>query len=171
MPLFFHVSNAFTKRFKPDVSVMPQSVKQDGRPNAWSLHVISLGRSPFVMAMNDAALWPILIPVTGINTMGKFLPVLTFEIERAWARFGRQLDAGNLSVIQFPRSNRSLIGSMNDAIRMLGYELDAAKESNRLPDWDGAVAHLEQMPYSALPESFPYKAMTRIASQPDLVIC
>ena len=52
--MIIHASKDFSKRFKCEVSGKGHTVLQTGRLDAWSGHLFRLGRTSFVLLMNDA---------------------------------------------------------------------------------------------------------------------
>ena len=111
--MIIHASKAFEKRFKCEVSGEGHVVLQSGRLDSWSGHVVRIGPISYILFMNDATLYALIIPSKGLTTFAALLKVLLPVISDLWAKHGGSFDPDNQSVIVLPRTNRSLIGSMN----------------------------------------------------------
>ena len=135
MPLIIHASRDFAKRYKCEMSLPGEKVAQTGRPDSWSAHFIRIGRKPLALMMHDATLWTIIIPATGVTTLPKFLGIFLDRVAGIWASYGATFDPANQQVLFFPRSNRSAIGSMNDAVSMMHFAERLAAEEKKPPDW------------------------------------
>ena len=115
------------KRFKCEVSLRDKPVTQPGDLNAWSVHVTKLGRSPVILAMNDASLYTLLFAATGVTSYRAFLGLMLPAIEKTWAGIGETCEATRQPVIVVRRTNRSLMGSMNEAMRILRWYHDLSQ--------------------------------------------
>lgn len=167
MPIIIiHASHAFAKRYRCPLSLPGEKVAQPGRLDAWSAHFVRIGRKPVVMMMNDASFWSIILPATGLTTLEKLLPVFFDRVAEVWSANGVDFDAANQSVLFFLRSNRSLIGSMNDAIRMIRFADEHARDAGEEMDWPNMENDLNGMPYGALPDTFPDVALAKLLGAP-----
>jgi hypothetical protein len=155
MPIAIHASREFAKRYRCQLSLAGEKVEQPGRLDAWSAHFVRIGRIPMVVMMNDASLWAILIPATGLTTLEKLLPVFLERVAGVWGAHGVAFDSMNQSLAFFPRSNRSLIGSMNEAIFSIRCEEEMARDGGRPMDWTQMEARLNRMPYGAMKYAYP----------------
>ena len=155
MPIAIHASREFAKRYRCQLSLAGEKVAQAGRLDAWSAHFVRIGRNPLVVMMNDASLWAILIPATGLTTLEKLLPVFLERVAGVWGAHGVAFDSMNQSLAFFPRSNRSLIGSMNEAIFSIRCEEEMARDGGRPMDWTQMEARLNRMPYGAMKYAYP----------------
>ena len=133
--------------------------------DSWSGHVFKLGRSPMVLFMHDASLWHILIPAKGITTLEKLLPLFLARVRQVWSDHGVEFDDKNLSLGFLPRSDRSLIGSMNDAIHQIrcyaemGLKIDDPTGLAEIED------RLHKTPYSSLGYGFPDRKLNELLSR------
>ena len=66
--------------------------------------------------MNDASLHTLLIPVTGVTRYPAFAKLLLPAIEHTWRGIGERFDATEHPLMVVRRTNRSLMGSMNEAL-------------------------------------------------------
>lgn len=165
--VIIHASKKFVKRFKCDVSLKGHRVLQPGRLDAWSAHLVRVGRPSLVLLMNDASLYSLIIPAKGLRSFAAFLRVALPEIANALERHGGFFDSNNTDVIVLARSSRSLIGSMNDAVRIIRfYHEDALAmgEESHLPMIQGK---LNQNIYSAIDYEMPHERLERLLSSAD----
>ena len=164
--MIIHASKAFEKRFKCAVSGSGQVVLQAGRLDAWSGHVVRIGYSSYVALMNDATLYCHIIPAKGLTRFPVLLKVILPLISDVWAKHGRTFDPDNQSVIVLPRTNRALIGSMNDAMRILRYYHEDAKDAGSELDLGRVMGSLNMMPYKALGFDSPGERMRKLPADP-----
>ena len=162
MPTIIHASQAFTKRYRPELSLPGEKVPQLGRLDAWSAHLVRIGRKPVVLFMNDASLWSIIIPATGLTTLEKLLPVLLGRISEVWSAHGAGFDAANQGVVFFSRSNRSLIGSMNDAVSQIRFVDETDRMGGREMNWVEMETYLNRMPYGAMKYDRPSERLAAL---------
>lgn len=166
MPLFIHVSREFAKRYRCQLSFVGEKVAQAGRLDSWSAHFVRIGRNPLVVMMNDATLWAVLIPATGVTTLEKLLSVFLGRIAEVWKAHGAAFDPLNQQFIFLSRSNRSLIGSMNEAIFQVRCEEEMAREGNRPVDWTEMETRLNRMPYGAMKYAYPREMLAAALAPP-----
>lgn len=165
MPIIIHASRDFAKRYRCQLSLPGEKVEQAGRLDAWSAHYVRIGRKPVAMMMNDASLWSIIIPATGVTTMAQFLPIFLERVAEAWATHDAEFDPSNQNVVFFSRSNRSLIGSMNDAVSQMHFSERMAREEGRPMDWNEMEDYLNQMPYGAMKYDRPKERLARLLAE------
>lgn len=157
--MIFRVSAAFAKQFKCDLSQVGENVSQERCLHSWSCHFIRVRRKPLVVAMHDATLYTLILPVSGIKGFPEFRPKLLRRIGEIWMRHGADFDPDNQTVIMLSRTNRTLIGSMNDAIQLIHfYDLDARDEKREL-DMEKMEVRSNQTPYKALKYQWPERLM------------
>lgn len=119
--MILHLSNQLAKRLKCRFSFEGMPVLQAGRLDAWSGHCFRVGRTEHVMMMNDASLYTILLPAKGLTSIDFFLKAFLPRVSEVWQRHGSDFDPNNQEVVVLKRANRSLIGSMNDAIKAVQF--------------------------------------------------
>lgn len=135
--------------------------------DSWSAHVFKLGRTPVVLFMHDASLWHVIIPAKGITKLENLLRIFLARVREVWGHHGAGFDNENQSVIFLPRGNRSLIGSMNEAIFQIrafvetGFDLDDSQNLTEVEDL------LQRTPYSALGYGFPDRKLQELLSKRD----
>jgi len=67
------------------------------------------------VVMNDTSLSTIIFPLKGIRNFEVFLPQMMARVAELFGKHGKGFDGSNQTVVILPRSNRSIIGTMNDA--------------------------------------------------------
>ena len=160
--MIIHASKDFSKRFKCEVSGEGHTVLQAGRLDAWSGHVVRIGRTSFVLLMNDASLYSIIIPAKGLTSFPALLKILFSQVSDLWAKHGASFDADNQTVIVLPRTNRSLIGSMNDAMKALRFSYEIAETAGTPFDLSRVVTNLNRNPYKALDYDDPSRLLPKL---------
>lgn len=111
------------------------------------------------MMMHDATLWSVIIPATEVTTLPKFLGIFLGRVAEIWASHGATFDPANQDLIFFPRSNRPLIGSMNDAVSMMHLAERLAVEEKKTLDWGELEDHLNRTFYKAIGRARPRDLM------------
>jgi hypothetical protein len=160
--IIIHASSAFAKRYRLKLSLPGEKVPQTGRLDAWSAHFLRIGRKPVVLFMNDASLWAIIIPATGLTTLEKLLPILLGRIAEVWSAHGAGFDSANQSVMFLKRSNRSLIGSMNDAVSQIRFVEETCRAEGGEIDWAEMEANLNRMPSGAMKYDCPQERLAAL---------
>lgn len=153
--MIIHASKEFAKRFKCKVSGTGHTVLQTGRPDAWSAHCFNIDRRSAVLFMNDATLYSVIFAPTGLKDFESVLAVFLAKVAAKWSLEGADFDAMNQSVIVLPRSNKSLMGSMNDAIRCLTIRYQHVFDHDQDPDWSDYEPGLNATPYKAIQYKSP----------------
>jgi hypothetical protein len=137
-------------------------VLQAGRLDAWSGHCFRIGRIEHIIMMNDASLYTILMPARGLTSINSFLKEFLPRVADVWHGFGADFDAHNQEVIVLKRSNRSLIGSMNDAIQATKFHFEYVREK---PHDFGPIdieERLNMVPYKALGFQSPGRLLPKL---------
>ena len=160
--MIIHASKDFSKHFKCEVSGEGHTVLQTGRLDAWSGHIFRIRRTSYVLLMNDATLYAIIIPAKGLTTLPALLKALLPLISDLWARHGASFDADNQTVIVLPRTNRSLIGSMNDALKCLRFFCDVTEFSGTPFDLSRLEARLNDTLYKAINHDRPSRLLPKL---------
>lgn len=157
--MILRVSAAFAKQFKCLVSHAGENVPQERRLDAWSCHFIRVRRKPLVVVMNDATLYTLILPVAGVKGFPDLWLKLLGRIGEVWTRHGVDFDPNNQAVVLLSRTNRSLIGSMNDATLLIRIYDDDAREEKAELDLMEMEARSNQTPYKVLEYGSPERRM------------
>ena len=159
--MILRVSAAFAKQFMSLVSHAGENLPQERRLDAWSCHFIRVRRKPLVVVMNDATLYTLIVPATGVKSFPELWLKLLGRIGEVWTRHGVAFDPNNQAVILLSRTNRSRIGSMNDATLLIRiYDDDARNEKAEL-DLMEMEERSNETPYKALGFEQPERLMAR----------
>ncbi len=112
--------------------------------------------------MNDASLYTILMPARGLTSIDSFLKAFLPKVAEVWHRFDSEFDAQNQQVIVLKRTNRSLIGSMSDAIQSAKFyhEFNLNKTYSFGPT--DLEERLNMAPYKALQYSAPFELLQKL---------
>jgi len=160
--VILHISKAFAKHFKCEVSKLNEPKPQTGKLDCWSAHYFEIGSEQLVLIMNDATFWTFVIAADNLSDFDELLSLFLKKVEVVWDRFGSSFDSENLSLVIYPRTNRKFIGSMNDLVQQMRCEEDEAYIEGRDPDWEGAEEAFNIMPFGTLKYQNPTKLMTKI---------
>jgi hypothetical protein len=164
--MILHLSQALAKRLKCRLSLTDAKINQTGRVDSWSADIFRIPRlGTHALIMHDASLWPIILPLPGSKSYEDFLQALLFHIEASYFSVGGYFDRSNLTVIATKRSNRSIIGSMNEARFLLGHYVGARMNDSGEVDWAAARDQLAQTPFTAVEGHFPDKRFAQLVVQ------
>lgn len=157
--MILHLSNALIKRLKCPVSLEGMAIIQPRRLNAWSGHCFRIGRIEHIMLMNDASLYTVVMPARGITSIEALLNAFLPLVASIWSENGGNFDPANQEVIVLKRTNRSLIGSMNDAIYTAKafYEFKLGEKTGQTIEY-----HLNSVPYKALEFDSPSQLLLKL---------
>lgn len=165
--MILHLSHALAKRLRCDLSFKRAKIAQSGRMDSWSADLFSIrGFGSHALVMHDASLWPIVIPLKDCRTYDIFLKTLLVHIDLSYAMVGGKFDSANVSVVATKRSNRSIIGSMNNAICLIQGHVEHSRENGLSVDWADVQNSIAHTPFMSLECLFPHEAFARIAGNP-----
>jgi len=164
--MILHLSQALAKWLKCRLSLADAKVNQPGRADSWSADIFRIPRlGTHALIMHDASLWPIILPLSGCKSYEDFLRTLLFHIEASYLSVRGSFDRSNLTVIATKRSNRSIIGSMNEAKFLLGHYVGDKMDDSGEVDWAAASDELAQTPFTAVEGHFPDKRFAQLVVQ------
>ena len=155
--MIIHGSKDFVQRYKIRTSA-PDAKNQNSRHiDSWSGHIFKMGSTPYVLFMHDASLWSLIIPAKGITTPEKLLPLFLSRVQGLWHQHGSAFDPQNQSILFLTRKDRSLIGSMNEAIQHT--KLLAQSHDLTLKQIEN---YLQSTPFSAIDYDSPERRLKAI---------
>jgi hypothetical protein len=160
--MILHLSNQLAERLKCSVTLQGVPVIQAGRLDAWSGHCFRIGRVEHVMMMNDASLYTILMPARGLTSIDSFLKAFLPRVAEVWHRFNAEFDAQHQDVIVLKRTNRSLIGSMSDAIQATKFHFEYTRNATFSLGPTTIEERLNMVPYKALQYSAPFELLPKL---------
>ena len=164
--MILHLSHALAKRLKCKLSFAGDKISQTRRVGSWSADILQVPcTGSCILVMHDASLWPIILPLAGCKRYEDFLQALLLHIEASYLSVGGRFDRSNLTVIATKRSNRSVIGSMNEAKFLLGHHVGGMMDASGEVDWAAARDQLAQTPFTAVEGHFPDKRFAMLVTE------
>jgi len=164
--IILHLSKKLAEQLRCDLSFENFHVAQPGRMDSWSADLFQLqGLGSLALVMHDASLWPILITLAGRKSYADFLQELLLHIEASYLSIGGNFDRSNLTVVATRRSNRRIIGSMNEAKYLLEHRAASMVENFGVVDWVAARQELSQTPFGAVEGHFPDKRFAQLVAK------
>lgn len=149
-PMVIHASKNFATRLRCQISQPDHRHIQRGRADCWSADILrAYGVGDCALMMNDASLSMVVIPLKGVKTLEKFLEIFLPQAARLFTEAGGSLEIRNQTVIVLRRSDRQLIGSMNDARLHARDEIIGQRLERESVDWDLLEDLLNEIPFSA----------------------
>lgn len=148
MTMVLHFSSALAKKLRVHLSFKNRPISQMGREDSWSADIIKVnGKESMVLVMHDASQWPILIPIEGCRTYEKFITLLMIMLGGNCRACNKPFDHENQQILLTRRTNRTLIGYMNDAKRCASFTAEAQLEANGTINWSQIIHSLANTPY------------------------
>jgi hypothetical protein len=112
--------------------------------------------------MNDASLSMVVVPLKGLKTFEAFLEVFLHRAERLFIEAGGSLEVRNQTVIVLRRSDRQLIGTMNDARLNACAEIEGQSLEREAIDWNQVEDRLNETPFSMTGYVLPSIELARV---------
>jgi hypothetical protein len=148
--MILHLSAALAKKLRVPLSFPNMPVLQTGRSDSWSADILKVrGRERMVLVMHDASQWPLLIPIEGCGTYEEFLQLLMVVMAGNYLAFDKPFDHANQEIILTRRTNRTLIGYMNDAKRCAELKAIIHIQDRGAINWSDITASLSKTPYNS----------------------
>jgi len=148
--MILHLSAALAKRLGVKLSFADKPVQQPGRTDAWSADILKVdGKERMVLVMHDASQWPILIPIEGCRTYEEFVGLLMILLAGNYQAFDKPFDHENQEIILTRRTNRTLIGYMNDAKRCAEWKALMHLQNRQSINWSEITDSLITTPYNS----------------------
>jgi hypothetical protein len=148
--MILHLSAALAKRLGVKLSFADKPVLQPGRKDAWSADILKVqGRERMVLVMHDASQWPILMPIESCVTYEAFVQTLMIFMSGNYMSFHKPFDHDNQEIILTRRTNRTLIGYMNEAKRCAELKAIMHLENRQSINWSEITDSLITTPYNS----------------------
>ena len=161
--MILHLSRKLADRLKCKLTLKDEKIVQSRRMDSWSADFLSLPNiGKVALVMHDASLWPIIVPMQPRMSYEAFLSVLLLHISASYAAFDAHFDFSNQTVLVTKRSNRRVIGSMNEALLMIRFEAEAMHRDQGAVDWPALVANIAHTPFSAVEGHFPDRQFAKL---------
>lgn len=160
--MLLHASADFVNHFKCKVSHSGKPVKHERGINSWSAHILKLRGQKVALLMNDLTLYALIIPIDHKLRFDDFALRFFKRILVEWDLRGKALSEKDLSLVVLKRSNRSLIGCMNDAAIRLRVLVDDRERENERINWTRFEIILNDTPFALLNNSSPDDAMNLV---------
>jgi hypothetical protein len=161
--MILYASKSFTEHLKCKVSLPDKRVPQPPALESWSADILNVsGEGALIVVMNDASLSTIIIPMKGIRKFEDFFLSFVGYVTGFFELHGVPFDPFNQSVVVLARSDRSLIGTMNDAKSLIQRRIALDMDSHRAIDWNDLDLRLNNMPYSRIGNKSPNQMLKKL---------
>jgi len=161
--MIIHASKAFSTHLKCQVSGPKRQVPHHSSLDSWSVDLFKLTKvGTYALVMNDASLSTIIIPLKGVRKFEDFFLSFIGHVTGFFDLHGVSFDPFNQSAIILPRSNRSLIGTMNDAKWLMQSRIERHADGGLEIDWDDIENYLNHVPYSRIDYDSPDKRLKKM---------
>jgi len=161
--MILHASKSFTEHLKCEVSGPNRKLPHHSSLDSWSIDLFKLTKvGAYALVMNDTSLSSIIIPLKGVRDFEVFLPLMLARVAELFVQHGKGIDPKNQSVIILPRSNRSIIGTMNEAKYLVQDGISCDLEHVGEVDWESLENELNETPYSRIDYDTPDKRLRKL---------
>ena len=158
-----HASKAFVERFGCAVSLPKDKPVQTPSIDGWSGDLLKVPRAGQVaVMMHDASLGTLIVPLKGVRRFEEFLPLFLQRVVELWEAVGATFDPANQQVMILRRTNRSLIGSLNNAKELIGFTAFDQMERGEPIDWNEAQGLINGTPFSAIDYDLPLEKLATL---------
>ena len=117
-----------------------------------------------VMMHNDS-LATVIIPLRGIRRFEEFLPLFSRKVNQLLKTFGASIDEANQNVLVLRRTNRPVIGSLNDAKQLIEFGVIEQLDNREPLGWDKAAEFINHTPFSLIDQRTPSEALANLISE------
>jgi len=163
IPMILHASKAFTEHLKCEVSGPKRRLPHHSSLESWSIDLVQLPKvGTYALVMNDASLSTIIIPLKGIRKFEVFLPMMLERVAELFVKHGLPFDSSNQTVMILPRSNKSLIGTMNDAKSIIRDSCSYDLRYVGVINWPDLEKELNETPYSRIDMDSPDERLRKL---------
>lgn len=156
--MIINVSASFVKRLHCPVSFADRRPIHLGWLDSWSADIFRSDAGQCALMMNDTSLSMVAVPLKDIRTFEQFLPVFLHRAARIFKEAGGTLDPASQTVMILRRSDRSLIGTMNEAREHARIEI--AHLHGQL-DWNRVEDQLNGLIFSRIEYHTPRETLVR----------
>lgn len=156
-------SAQLAKRLKCEITEAPSLPEHQRHLSSWSGDLFAFrGVGSHALMMHDATLFTFLVPLEGIRSFEPFVVRFLDRVAAIWSSLGASFDPQNQNVVALKRSNRSLIGTMNEAKRLLGGDMIHSLENIGTLNWTIVEHQMNEVPYSVLKYRRPIDALRKL---------
>lgn len=116
----------------------------------------------FTILMNDASLSTLIFQINGIKSFDQLLPVVLDKISALFAPHGKSFDVENQSLLFLKRSDRSLIGTLNEAKYQAEWRIVDSLEKSNTFDLHSVQDYLNEIPYTRVNYDSPNQLLKKL---------
>jgi len=165
--MVIHASKKFTTRLRCQVSAPTRRHIQRGKIDCWSADILrAYGVGDCALMMNYASLSMVVVPLKGVKTFEAFLELFLHRAARLFSEAGGTLEIRNQTVVVLRRTDRQLIGTMNDARLHACAEIEGQWSETGSIGLDQVEERLNEIPFSATDYVPPKIELARVLSSP-----
>ena len=158
-------SASFVQRLKCQVSFPAHRPAQAQTAGGWSADLLKLPRVEAVaVLMHDVSLATLIVPLGGVRRFEDFLPRFMEQAVPLFQSVGGSIHPSNQSVMVLRRTNRHLIGSMNNAKQLIGFTIADQRQAGESVNWTEAATFINRTPFSVLNFASPLEALASMLS-------
>ena len=158
--MVLYTSASFVQQLKCHVSLLEHRPVQVQTADGWSGDILKLPRVEAVaVMMHDVSLATIVVPLGGIRRFDDLLPHFLEQMASLFQSVGGSINPANQNVLVLRRSNRRLIGSMNNVKQLIGFTIADQRQAGESINWIEAQTFVNQTPFSVIGFTTPFEAL------------
>jgi hypothetical protein len=161
--MVLNVSAKFAKRLNSPVSFPDRRPLHLGWLDSWTTDIFQSQEGQCALVMNDTTLSMVVLPLKGVRSFDQFLGVFLRRAARIFEEAGGVLDTQTQTIIVLRRSDRSVIGTMNEAREHARLEIEHLNEHS---DWNKVEDRLNGLLFSRNEYHPPREALSRALKSP-----
>ena len=139
--MILYGSAIFVQRLKCQVSLREERPTQPQTEDGWSGDILKLPRvEPVAVMMHDVSLATIIVPLRAVCRFDEFLPRFLDRIGPLYQSVDGSINPANQSILVLRRTNRRLIGSMNNTKQLIGFTVADQRQAGEEVGLDGSAS-------------------------------
>ena len=161
-----HASKNFVTKLKCSVSLSKHRPTHVQAFDEWTGDLLKVKqREMAAVMMHNNSLAAVIVPLRGIRSFEEFLPLFLRKVNQLLKTFGASIDEANQNVLVLRRTNRPVIGSLNDAKELIEFEVIEQLDIRQPLDWNKAAEFINRTPFSLIDQKTPSEALASLISE------
>ena len=164
--MIIHASKNFVTKLKCSVSLSKHKPTNVQAFDEWTGDLLKVKqRELAAVMMHNETLATVIVPLRGIRSFEGFLPLFLRKVNQLLKTFGASIDGVNQNVLVLRRTNRPVIGSLNDAKQLIEFGVIEQLDIREPLDWDKAAQFINRTPFSLIDQRTPSEALANLISE------
>lgn len=164
--MIIHASKNFVTKLKCSVSLSKYRPTNVQVFDEWTGDLLKIKQRELVaVMMHNETLATVIVPLRGIRSFQDFLPLFLRKVNQLLKPVGASIAEANQNVLVLRRTNRPVIGSMNDAKELIEFEVIEQLDTREPLDWNKAADFINRTSFSLIDHKTPSEALAILVSE------